>query len=144
MVTVVENSQETPKGPPASLAGVKDQASFSLIINETIEAKPSPERPMRPFFILWTGQSLSLIGSQAVQFALIWRLTETSGSATILATATALGLLPPVALGPVIGAVYGVETGQPIIWMLVGFALGLMLARTGAAVTTRTPSVTKT
>jgi hypothetical protein len=30
-------------------------------------------------------------------------------------------------LGPVIGAVYGVEAGQPIIWMLVGFALGAML-----------------
>jgi MFS transporter, DHA3 family, macrolide efflux protein len=70
----------------------------------TIEAEPSPGRPMRPFFILWTGQSLSLIGSQAVQFALIWWLTETSGSATILATATLLGLLPPVVLGPVIGA----------------------------------------
>jgi len=70
----------------------------------TIEAEHSPDRPMRPFFILWTGQSLSLIGSQAVQFALIWWLTETSGSATILATATLLGLLPPIVLGPVIGA----------------------------------------
>ena len=69
-----------------------------------VEAEPSPDRPMRPFFILWTGQSLSLIGSQAVQFALIWWLTETSGSATILATATLLGLLPPIVLGPVIGA----------------------------------------
>jgi DHA3 family macrolide efflux protein-like MFS transporter len=61
------------------------------------------DRPLRPFFVLWTGQSLSLIGSQAVQFALIWWLTESSGSATILATATLLGLLPPVVLGPVIG-----------------------------------------
>ena len=60
-------------------------------------------RAIRPFFILWTGQSLSLIGSQAVQFALIWWLTERSGSAAILATATLLGLLPPVVLGPVIG-----------------------------------------
>ena len=57
----------------------------------TTEAEPSQERPIRPFFILWTGQSLSLIGSQAVQFALIWWLTETSGSATILATATRAG-----------------------------------------------------
>ena len=32
----------------------------------TIEAEPSQDRPMRPFFILWTGQSLSLVGSQAV------------------------------------------------------------------------------
>jgi DHA3 family macrolide efflux protein-like MFS transporter len=70
----------------------------------TIEAEPSQDRPMRRFFILWTGQSLSLVGSQAVQFALIWWLTETSGSATILATATLLGLLPPIVLGPVIGA----------------------------------------
>jgi hypothetical protein len=31
-------------------------------------------------------------------------------------------------LGPVIGAVYGVEAGQPIVWMLVGFALGVTLA----------------
>jgi DHA3 family macrolide efflux protein-like MFS transporter len=68
-----------------------------------IEAEPPQDRPMRPFLILWTGQSLSLVGSQAVQFALIWWLTERSGSATILATATLLGLLPPVVLGPVIG-----------------------------------------
>src|SRR5262245_13772921 len=68
------------------------------------EAEHSQDRPMRPFFILWTGQSLSLVGSQAVQFALIWWLTETSGSATILATATLLGLLPPIVLGPVVGS----------------------------------------
>ena len=31
-------------------------------------------------------------------------------------------------LGPVIGAIYGVEVGEPIIWMLVGFAVGLLAA----------------
>ncbi len=70
----------------------------------TVQAEISLDRPMRPFFILWTGQSLSLIGTQGVQFALIWWLTETTGSATILATATLLGLLPPILLGPVVGA----------------------------------------
>jgi DHA3 family macrolide efflux protein-like MFS transporter len=70
----------------------------------TIEETPSRDRSIRPFVVLWSGQSLSLVGSQAVQFALIWWLTETSGSATILATATLLGLLPQVVLGPVIGA----------------------------------------
>jgi uncharacterized protein len=34
MVTVVENSEKTPKGLPASLAGFEDQASFSFILNE--------------------------------------------------------------------------------------------------------------
>lgn len=63
------------------------------------------DRPagMTPFLILWTGQALSLIGSAAVQFALIWWLTQQTGSAAVLATAALLGLLPTVALGPVIG-----------------------------------------
>src|SRR5512134_2236827 len=58
---------------------------------------------MTPFLILWTGQALSLLGSPAVQFALIWWLTQQTGSATVLAMAALLGLLPAVALGPVIG-----------------------------------------
>ncbi|MEE8368244.1 MAG: MFS transporter [Thermoanaerobaculia bacterium] len=59
---------------------------------------------MRPFFVLWTFQAVSLLGSQAVQFALIWWLTLETGSATMLATATLLGLLPQVVLGPLAGA----------------------------------------
>ena len=31
-------------------------------------------------------------------------------------------------LGPVIGAVYGIDRGQPIQWMLIGFGIGLLLA----------------
>ena len=58
---------------------------------------------MTPFLILWTGQALSLVGSMAVQFALIWWLTQQTGSATVLSMAALLGLLPAVALGPVIG-----------------------------------------
>jgi DHA3 family macrolide efflux protein-like MFS transporter len=57
----------------------------------------------RRFLVVWGGQALSLVGSQAVQFALIWWLARTSGSATVLAAASLVGLLPPVALGPVIG-----------------------------------------
>ncbi len=59
---------------------------------------------LRAFFALWTGQALSLIGSQAVQFALIWWLTLETGSAAILAAAAFVGLLPQVAFGPFIGA----------------------------------------
>ena len=57
-----------------------------------------------PFFTIWAGQAASLLGSQLVQFALIWWLTKTTGSATVLATATLVGLLPQVILGPVTGA----------------------------------------
>ena len=60
-------------------------------------------RPLRPFFILWGGQALSLVGSSIVQFALIWWLTQETGSATILATASLVGFVPQVVLGPFVG-----------------------------------------
>lgn len=31
-------------------------------------------------------------------------------------------------LGPVLGALYGASRGEPILWMLYGFAAGLLLA----------------
>jgi len=56
-----------------------------------------------PFFAIWTGQAFSLLGSQIVQFAIIWYLTEKTGSATVLATTTLIALLPGVFLSPFIG-----------------------------------------
>ena len=55
------------------------------------------------FLTFWTSQALSLFGSALVQFALVWWLTATTGSATVLATATMVGLLPNVFLAPVAG-----------------------------------------
>ncbi len=65
------------------------------------------ERPARwaqPFFTIWTGQAFSLLGSMLVQFALVWWLTQTTGSATVLATATLAAVLPQVVVGPFAGA----------------------------------------
>ena len=56
------------------------------------------------FFTIWTGQTLSWIGSAVAQFALVWWITEKTGSATILAVATLLSMLPGVVLGPLVGA----------------------------------------
>ncbi len=56
-----------------------------------------------PFFTIYSGQALSLLGSQLVQFALIWYLTVQTGSATVLATASLVGLVPHVVLGPIVG-----------------------------------------
>lgn len=55
------------------------------------------------FFTIWTGQVFSLLGSQLVSFAVIWWLTQTTHSATVLATASLVGLLPQVILGPFTG-----------------------------------------
>ncbi len=67
------------------------------------EQQPSSKWQI-PFFTIWTGQAVSLIGSNLVQFALVWWLTESTGSATILAFASIVAVLPQVFLGPIAGA----------------------------------------
>src|SRR4030042_5064055 len=55
------------------------------------------------FFTIWTGQAFSLFGSQLVSFTVIGWLTQTTGSATVLAAASLVGLLPQGLLGPFTG-----------------------------------------
>lgn len=59
---------------------------------------------MTRFLVIWVGQLFSLIGSTVAGFAVVWWITQETGSATALATATAASILPGVILGPVAGA----------------------------------------
>ena len=76
---------------------------MSTVMATVSTGAPEP-RSMRPFFALWIGQAFSLLGSQLVQFALVWWLTKTTGSATMLAFASLAALLPQVLIGPFAGA----------------------------------------
>src|SRR5215510_16092085 len=67
------------------------------------------------FYTLWTGQALSLLGSQLVQFAIIWYLTQKTNSATTLAIASMMGLLPQVILSPFIGTWVDRGNRRPIL-----------------------------
>lgn len=55
------------------------------------------------FTTIWIGQAFSLFGSMLVQFALVWWLTDSTGSATVLATASLIALLPQIFFSPVAG-----------------------------------------
>ncbi len=55
------------------------------------------------FCAIWTDQAASLVGSALIQFALIWWLTDETGSATVLAVASLATRLPAIALGPIVG-----------------------------------------
>ena len=72
------------------------------------------------FFTIFTGQAFSLFGSSLVQFALIWYLTQKTGSATVLATASLFGLLPQILLGPIAGTV--VDRGNRRLIMILSDA----------------------
>ncbi len=62
------------------------------------------ERWRGRFFTIWGGQAFSLFGSQLVGFALVWWLTEKTGSGVVLTLATMAVVLPQVLLGPFVGA----------------------------------------
>ncbi|MGD8753225.1 MAG: MFS transporter, partial [Anaerolineales bacterium] len=57
----------------------------------------------KSFFTIWGGQAFSLLGSQLVGFALVWHMTELTGSAKVLATAAMMEWLPRVFIGPLAG-----------------------------------------
>jgi len=64
----------------------------------------NPQNWKKVFFPVWIGQAFSLLGSELVQFSLIWYLTKKTGSASVLATASFVALLPRVFLAPIAGA----------------------------------------
>lgn len=57
----------------------------------------------RKFLTIFAGQTISLIGSSAVQFALIWWLSAETASPVVLAMAGLAAFLPQAILGPFAG-----------------------------------------
>ncbi len=70
--------------------------------SNTLEIIPSSNWQPR-FWSIWTGQALSLIGSSLTQFVLLWWITSTTNSASALAIAGVMALLPQALLGPLGG-----------------------------------------
>ncbi len=62
------------------------------------------DTPLTPFAIMWGGQAVSLLGTRIVRFALVWYITIQTGSATVLAIATIMALLPQVLVAPFAGS----------------------------------------
>lgn len=77
------------------------------------------------FFTIWAGQAFSLFGSSLAQFALVWWLTSTTGSATVLALSTLAALLPQILLSPIAGAV--VDRGNRRLIMMAADGLIALL-----------------
>ena len=74
------------------------------------------------FFTIWAGQQGSLLGSWIAQFGLVWWLTQETGSATVLATASLVAMLPQVLLGPFTGTLVD---RLPRRWLMVWVDCGI-------------------
>ena len=55
------------------------------------------------FWMIFSGQALSLVGSALTQFVLLWWITDTTGSVSALATAGMAAMLPQALLSPLGG-----------------------------------------
>ena len=88
----------------------------------TANNKPSSWK--KQFFLFWISQGFSLFGSTLVQFALVWWLTKTTGSASILATATAFAIIPEIIVNPIAGVVVD-RSNRKKVMMLADSAIAL-------------------
>jgi MFS family permease len=82
------------------------------------------------FFTIWSGQALSLVGSALVQFALVWWLTVETGSATVLAMASLVALLPQIVLSPFVGALVD-RWNRRLVMIVADAARGLCRSACG-------------
>jgi DHA3 family macrolide efflux protein-like MFS transporter len=78
----------------------------------------------RRFFTIWSGQAVSMLGSSIVHFAIVWYLTEQTGSATVLAIASLFGVLPGVILSPFAGALVD-RSNRRIVMIVADAVIGL-------------------
>ncbi|MBP9041605.1 MAG: MFS transporter, partial [Anaerolineaceae bacterium] len=96
--------------------------------NQTSNIEP---KWLRKFLPIWVAQIFSLLGSGLVQFALVWWITQETGSATMLTTATIVAILPEILLSPFAGALVDRFNRRKVMIMADAFVavvtLGLVL-----------------
>lgn len=79
----------------------------------------------KTFFIIWSGQGISLLTSAVLQFAIIWYITDKTNSALMLSMASLAGFLPQGILGVFIGVLIDRYSRKLImIWADILIALG--------------------
>ena len=91
-----------------------------------------------PFFMVWGSQALGMITSETVQFALIWWLTRSTASASVVSMATLIALLPRAMAGPFLGALVDRWSRRRV---LIASNLVIILALAGLGLLFKTGSV---
>jgi len=76
----------------------------------------------RNFLLLWQGQLVSVLGSQAFAIAMMFWLMEATGSATLMGSLLMLSTLPTVLIGPFAGALADRTSRKRILVVCDGLA----------------------
>lgn len=94
----------------------------------------------KTFAIIYAGQAFSILGSAAVQFAIVWWLTIQTESAITLTTASIVGFLPQLFIGPFAG-VWVDRYNRRTVMILADGLVALSSAILGIAFLIGTPSI---
>jgi DHA3 family macrolide efflux protein-like MFS transporter len=87
----------------------------------------------RTFICIWSGQAISILTSSVLQMAIVWYITQQTGSAALLSLGTLIGFLPQAVLGMFVG-VYIDRYNRKAIMIMADLgiaAAGMLLVITG-------------
>ncbi|MEG0620576.1 MAG: MFS transporter, partial [Raoultibacter sp.] len=90
---------------------------------------------------IWAGQAASILTSYAAGYAAIWYLTETTGSALILAIASIMAFLPQGILSP-FGGVIADKFNRKHVMILADMSVGIVSLALGIIILMGQASVT--
>ena len=77
--------------------------------------RPLPKKWLAVIATIWSGQALSMITSYAAGYAVVWYITETTGSALMLALASVCAFLPQGLLSPFGGVIADKYTRKTVM-----------------------------
>lgn len=87
--------------------------------------RPLPKRWFAIIVVIWAGQAVSMVTSYAAGYAAVWYITETTGSALMLAAASICAYLPQGLLSP-FGGVIADKYNRKTVMIVADLGIGLV------------------
>ena len=94
---------------------------------------PLPKRWLAVIATIWIGQAVSMITSYAADYAVVWYITETTGSALMLSAAAICAYLPQGLLSP-FGGVIADKHNRKTVMIVADLGVGLVSLGLGVAI----------
>lgn len=95
--------------------------------------RPLAKRWLAVIATIWAGQAVSMITSYAAGYAVVWYVTETTGSAFMLAVASICAYLPQGILSP-FGGVIADKYNRKTVMILADLGIGVVSLGLGFAI----------
>ena len=95
--------------------------------------RPLPKRWLAVIATIWGGQAVSMITSYAAGYAVVWYITESTGSALMLALANICAFLPQGLISP-FGGVVADRFNRKTVMILADLGIGIVSLGIGIAI----------